>query len=576
MPAPTRGFGIVTAILLAVFCVLAWYVGWFGGGTPAVHESSGNPAMGNTAPGLSSSQPDDPSEFEEADDDPPPRPAVKSAPAFKLSGTVLAGYKQAILKNLDTGVEGRYTEGDVLAEGVTLLEVRQRQVVLEVNGERVVLDIGVDKDASAGNVAGTWKLLFWSGEENDNPMGLDTRITQSGARLTLSVPNQETELGGSLTGSAAQFEGAFGTGYVKVDGAFNESWDVFEGTGTLDSRQEAGPTGGINPITVRMTRITDQTRQREQEARAFIEARQAEVRTLAEALKAYAAANGKLPATLDELVPHYVKDPDLIAMSDGRELSYRGGALIDNSKREALAAQYDFQHGNFDAARAADQLRAWEAGLREVWGSEIPVAAPVLRVRFSNPDMTMEIDATGHARTVKADRASTIVPPQNPAEYEAWARAMRASDQNNLKQLGLVMKMFQVEHNDYLPGGWLSVYPEYLTDPNVLRSPWAPEGTQSYDFLFPAMSQQELYAVAEQLSAGGEFTQFRPYPDEPESARQARLASVIPLIIGRDEAPLIPGEEPRRSALFLDGHVETMALDEWDLSVTPFLRYASR
>jgi hypothetical protein len=153
---------------------------------------------------------------------------------------------------------------------------------------------------------------------------------------------------------------------------------------------------------------------------------------------------------------------------------------------------------------------------------------------------------------------------------------MRARDQNNLKQLGLVMKMFQAEHNDYLPAGWLSVYPEYLTDPNVLRSPWAPEGTLAYDFLFPAMNQQELYAVAEHVIASGEFAQFRAHPDEPESALEARLASAIPLIVGRDEAPQIPGEEPRRSAVFLDGHVETMTLEEWESSVTPFLPYATR
>jgi prepilin-type processing-associated H-X9-DG protein len=135
---------------------------------------------------------------------------------------------------------------------------------------------------------------------------------------------------------------------------------------------------------------------------------------------------------------------------------------------------------------------------------------------------------------------------------------MRASCANNLKQLGLVVKMFENEHDGYTPGGWLSCYPEYLSDSSVLTSPKDEPGTDSYLYLLPA-TNVEAYAS-------------EAFPDlvtDGNPAGMAKAMSEIPLATNRTD---FPGETPVRNVLFADGHVEYMTTATWREKVLPYVQ----
>lgn len=71
-----------------------------------------------------------------------------------------------------------------------------------------------------------------------------------------------------------------------------------------------------------------------------------------------------------------------------------------------------------------------------------------------------------------------------PAAWRAREASMRTSCQNNLKQVGIMFKMYAGEHKDFypplspIPGNWMfdvsAVYPDYLTDLHILVCPDSP------------------------------------------------------------------------------------------------------
>lgn len=89
-----------------------------------------------------------------------------------------------------------------------------------------------------------------------------------------------------------------------------------------------------------------------------------------------------------------------------------------------------------------------------------------------------------------------------PALGRSRSGTPRAADQNNLKQLGIVFKMYSGEHDDLFPpmtryaDVWMfdlrSVYPEYLSDLSIMVSPNQPNAEELRGQINALSTQQPI------------------------------------------------------------------------------------
>lgn len=494
--------------------------------------------------------------------------------SFTLGGTVTGSAPVAIIAVNGVGGAkwGTYAPGDTIAEGVTLVSVESDKVILDCNGQNVELTKAEAPAVPAPNLSGEWTLhilhnrhvfgpeeftrapaWYRSGPDGDSqaePEDFTSRVIrrtfrtdgnslapedftvkQEGSRLTAALGDNLIE--GFVTGNTVRVTVVLDTGEpFEVEGVLDKDWT--ECTGQLPPETMGYPEG--EDFTFRAARVpADQTN-----ARRLFNDRLNEVKEMARILDAYATRNNETyPPKLEDLVPAYAPNLDAFADTDTRKVQYTATPNVSVKFED-----YPKYEDTDASLPIPDRILQWEQRLKASGYGNVVFAKPALVVDYTNPEAKFRVTRSGVAAL--------------PDPTSALLEEMRARCSNNLKQLGLVFAMFENEHDGYTPGGWLSCYPEYLADPNVLTSPKDEPGTDSYLYLFPATNMEAYIREA--------------FPDlayDGDPAGRAKAQAEIPMATNRTE---FPGEVPGRFVLFSDGHVEYCSSGQWRARVLPFVQ----
>ncbi|MCL4694016.1 MAG: zf-HC2 domain-containing protein [Candidatus Hydrogenedentes bacterium] len=492
----------------------------------------------------------------------PPTALPETSLPLTLTGTLLGGDPQAVLKNNDTGEQHIYRPGDSVLDEVILQDVQQTRIILSNRGDLEVLTKGPGVIASRPRLDGRWQLAVLV-DDKVVDYGDTLTFEETGGIVRVTDSNRddfgEARLDGNIL-VVTRIEGGDEIGALR--GTFNNAFtEVVMSSPELSASLASDmslPDPENHSYAVKLSRIDENSPN--QDPRAILQARLDEVRAMYEPLRDYAKAhNGQFPSALSLLIPDYTASTDLYASRDDRVVTYVSGQALPQTR------SFPGIPGCSNSPDPGQALLAHEAELQQLWGGPAPFVPNLIEVAYRDPDQIVTLSAQGSTSSRSMMAEFEALATDATAVAAQWS-AMIASDQNNLKQLGLVNKMFANENCEYTMPGFCTVYPEYLSDTNVLTSPWHEAGILSYEILFRAMTEEDLEAMAvDYLAAQGEV-------DFNDPALRARAQSMVPLMYNIEDIPAVGGKPATRNVLFLDGHVERMSISDFDERVGPFLR----
>jgi len=397
-------------------------------------------------------------------------------------------------------------------------------------------------------LAGLWKVCV----NLDNlkgsfgPGGDFVYLEQSDATFTLHGTDSEGGMGeaiasGQLDGDAVTIALATRDGESILTGAVDED-DILRVSGVIPATWE------LIPLDVSLTRLSDP----EVAEVEIWQRRHREMRELVLALGAFRDENnGTLPDRLEVLGSH-LKNPQLAVSGGSRVVEYQptpGPGAVDTSAYppELSVAERFFR-------LEEDTLRAWP---------DFPSFPPMLRIRYTSPPMVLHSMRIDPNRVRRADRGNRLQCPESRKGLpEGEVSALIASCQNNMKQLGLVIKMFQNEsQRGHSPAGWAMTVPEYLLDTMVLTCPGlgeadGPGRTVSYEMLFPTLNDRGLLELAEEWGM--------------ETSNLGPIQTQVPAIVETHDC----ADGKSRNVVYWDGHAERLNASRWQAEIVPYLPMA--
>lgn len=448
-----------------------------------------------------------------------------------------------------TGKAMAYAIGQTILPGVLLAEIQEGQVLIDNAGTLEILILAEVEEAPSPGPEGYWKIQFTViyddfGEQHSEVRAIISTESDS-VNLEFLGNSLLASFSGTLSGYDVIFEGLLsaesGVRYA-AEGRFGADFRSLECEGTLTvsgqnlaDSEELGMR--LSAVWIAENQPPDEARQLA--LRQAFDERYGELNRAAEKLLGFARTHdGHYPVDLEA-----ASIQAALAFTSNPEITYNAGVAVPNQD----LGPWDDYRPNLPLQERLMQL---ESDLLAIRGQG--VSAPVLRVAYPDPKMTFSVDAFGAVHSEEA-------PPQVPTS-EASA-AFRSSCGNNMKQLGIIIKMFENEWEGFSPPGWEFVEPDYLLDRRILTCPLEAPGTVSYELLLPATHLDEFVRyVAEETGCC-----------DPQDPRFTGLAlSKVPIVIEQHPHE-VEGRGVGYNVLFTDGHVEFIVEDVLDARLGPYL-----